>query len=98
MDYNIWFKAKAANAVAPRASRSLMEYRSMSSGTAKQMSLVTNFENFQAARELADVSGALWARLRQEAEAAFSRERALAPLFVNSILNRAAFEDALIHR
>jgi hypothetical protein len=32
------------------------------------------------------------------AEDAFSRERALAPIFVNSILNRAAFEDAVVHR
>ncbi|MCI0468390.1 MAG: serine O-acetyltransferase [Beijerinckiaceae bacterium] len=36
--------------------------------------------------------------MRQEAEDAFSRERALGPLFVNSILNRPSFEDAVIHR
>jgi hypothetical protein len=59
---------------------------------------VTNFEHFQAAKAKADVSTTLWACLRQEAEDAFSRERALAPLFVNAILNRASFEDAVIHR
>ncbi|MGB6699527.1 MAG: serine O-acetyltransferase [Methylocella sp.] len=62
------------------------------------MSLVTGFEPFQSAKGQADLSATLWARLRQEAEDAFSRERALAPLFVNSILNRPAFEDAVIHR
>ncbi|MCI0600744.1 MAG: serine O-acetyltransferase [Beijerinckiaceae bacterium] len=62
------------------------------------MSLVTSFERFQAAKAQADLSSLLWARLRQEAEEAFSRERALAPLFVNSILNRTSFEDAVIHR
>jgi serine O-acetyltransferase len=45
-----------------------------------------------------ELSAALWARLRQEAEDAFSQERALAPLFVNSILNRSSFEDAVVHR
>lgn len=62
------------------------------------MSLVTNFERFQTAKAQADVSTALWTRLRLEAEDAFSRERALAPLFVNSILNRSTFEDAVIQR
>jgi serine O-acetyltransferase len=62
------------------------------------MSLVTNFERFEAAGAEADLSFALWARLQQEAEDAFSRERSLASLFVNSILNRPTFEDAVIHR
>jgi serine O-acetyltransferase len=65
---------------------------------AQELMAVTNFERFQAAKAKADVSTTLWARLRQEAEDAFSRERALAPLFVNAILNRASFEDAVIHR
>ena len=62
------------------------------------MSLVANFERFQAAKTKVDVSAALWARLRQEAAEAYSQERALGALFVNSILNRASFEDAVIHR
>jgi serine O-acetyltransferase len=62
------------------------------------MSLVANFERFQAAKSQADASTALWTRLRQEAEEAFSRECALSPLFINSILNRSPFEDAVIHR
>jgi serine O-acetyltransferase len=62
------------------------------------MSLVANFEPFQSPKAEADLSATLWARLRQEAEDAFARERALAPIFVNSILNRLAFEDAVIHR
>ena len=43
-------------------------------------------------------SAALFARLRQEAEDAFAIERALSPLFVNSILNRSTFEEAVVHR
>jgi serine O-acetyltransferase len=62
------------------------------------MSLFTNFERFEAAKAGADLSFALWARLRQEAEDAFSSERALAPLFVSSILNRPTYEDAVVHR
>src|SRR2546430_1514337 len=62
------------------------------------MSLVTNFEPFQSAKAQADLSATLWATLRREAEDAFARERALAPIIVNSILNRTAFEDAVIHR
>src|SRR2546430_4497768 len=62
------------------------------------MSLVTNFEPFQSAKAQADLSATLWATLRREAEDAFARERALAPIVVNSILNRTAFEDAVIHR
>jgi serine O-acetyltransferase len=62
------------------------------------MSLVTNFERFQAAKRQADLSAPVWVRVRQEAEEAFSRERALAPLLVNSILNRTSFEVAVIHR
>jgi hypothetical protein len=67
-------------------------------GTVKQMSLVTIFEPLQSAKAQADLSATLWARLRHEAEDAFARERALVPIFVNSILNRSAFEDAVIHR
>jgi serine O-acetyltransferase len=62
------------------------------------MSQVTTFEPFQSAKAQADLSATLWARLRQEAEDALARERALAPIIVNSILNRPAFEDAVIHR
>jgi serine O-acetyltransferase len=62
------------------------------------MSLVTNFERFEAAKAGAELSFALWARLRQEAEEALSREAALAPLFATSILNRPTFEEAVIHR
>src|SRR3977135_3260355 len=62
------------------------------------MSLVANFERFQSAKAEADLSASLWARLRQEAEDALARDRALAPFFVKSILNRPAFEDAVIHR
>lgn len=62
------------------------------------MSLQTNLERFQTAGTQADLSFALWARLQQEAEDALSRERALSALFVNSIVNRQTFEDAVIHR
>lgn len=62
------------------------------------MSLVTNFEWPQAAKVQDGLADALWARLRHEAEDAFSRDRALASLFVNSILNRQSFEDAVVHR
>ncbi len=62
------------------------------------MSLVTNFEPVESAKAQADLSASLWARLRQEAEDAFARERVLAPIVVNSILNRPTFEDAVIHR
>src|ERR1700730_16829017 len=62
------------------------------------MSLVTNSEPFQSAKAQADLSATLWATLRREAEDAFAREHALAPIIVNSILNRPAFEDAVIHR
>lgn len=44
---------------------------------------------------LADV---LWARLRQEAKEALERAPMLAPLFVDSILNRRSFEAAIFHR
>jgi serine O-acetyltransferase len=40
----------------------------------------------------------LWARLRQEAEAAVAHEPTLAPLFFNSILNQPSFEAAIFHR
>ena len=62
------------------------------------MSPVTNFEPFPSAKAQADLSVTLWAWLRQEAEDALASEPALAPIFVNSILNRPAFEDAVIHR
>jgi hypothetical protein len=67
-------------------------------GRSNRCRLVTNFEPFQSAKGQADLSATLWASLRQGAEDAFARERALAPLFVNSILNRTAFEDAVIDR
>jgi serine O-acetyltransferase len=44
---------------------------------------------------LADV---LWIKLRQEAEDALAKTPVLAPLFVDSILNRATFEAAIFHR
>jgi len=40
----------------------------------------------------------LWARLRQEAKEALERAPMLAPLFVDSILNRRSFEAAIFHR
>jgi serine O-acetyltransferase len=40
----------------------------------------------------------LWARLRQEAKEALERAPLLAPLFVDSILNRRSFEAAIFHR
>ncbi len=62
------------------------------------MTLVTNEAPSEAAMPPETSSLALWTRLRQEAEEAFARERTLAPLFVNSILNRSSLEDAVIHR
>jgi serine O-acetyltransferase len=44
---------------------------------------------------LADV---LWARLQQEAREALAAAPALAPLFIESILNRRSFEAAIFHR
>ena len=44
---------------------------------------------------LADV---LWARLREEAKEALQRAPMLAPLFMESILNRRSFEAAIFHR
>ncbi len=44
---------------------------------------------------LADV---LWLRLRQEAKEALAAAPMLAPLFVESILNRRSFEAAIFHR
>ena len=46
----------------------------------------------------AAVTDALWARLRQEAEAAYEREPKLASLFFDSILNQPSFEAAVFHR
>ncbi len=40
----------------------------------------------------------LWARLRQEAKEALANAPMLAPLFVESILNRRSFEAAIFHR
>jgi len=62
------------------------------------MTVITNPAPIAHSKTEANLSAVLWARLRQEAEDAFSHERALAPLFVNSILNRSNFEDAVIHR
>jgi serine O-acetyltransferase len=63
-----------------------------------RMALVTNSEPSQTVAAQPASSIALWSRLRLEAEEAFGKERALAPLFVNSILNRSTFEDAVVHR
>ena len=70
----------------------------MSRRTIGKMTLIANPEPLEAAQTEFTASKALWTRLRQEAEDAFSRERVLAPLFVNSILNRSSFEDAVVHR
>ena len=40
----------------------------------------------------------LWARLQQEAREALAAAPALAPLFIESILNRRSFEAAIFHR
>ena len=40
----------------------------------------------------------LWNRLRQEAQEALVQSPVLAPLFVDSILNRSSFEAAIFHR
>jgi serine O-acetyltransferase len=40
----------------------------------------------------------LWAKLRQEAKEALAEAPMLAPLFVESILNRRSFEAAIFHR
>lgn len=44
------------------------------------------------------LADALWIRLRQEAQEALNRTPVLAPLFVDSILNRRTFEAAIFHR
>jgi serine O-acetyltransferase len=62
------------------------------------MTLITNAERLDSPRTERTLTAALWDRVRQEAEEAFLHERALAPLFVNSILNRGSLEDAVIHR
>jgi serine O-acetyltransferase len=46
----------------------------------------------------AELSDRLWVRLRQEAEEAYARAPMLGVLFVDSVLDRASFEDAAIHR
>jgi len=40
----------------------------------------------------------LWAKLRHEAKEALANAPLLAPLFVESILNRRSFEAAIFHR
>lgn len=40
----------------------------------------------------------MWAHMRNEAEEALRRDPALTPLFLRDVLNRASFEDAVIHR
>jgi serine O-acetyltransferase len=70
----------------------------MTRRTIGPMTLITNEAPFETAVPRQVSSLTLWMRLRQEAEEAFARERALAPLFVNSILNRSSFEDAVVHR
>jgi serine O-acetyltransferase len=59
------------------------------------MTPIPHLKPLESAR---DQTVSLWTRLRQEAEDAFAREGALAPLFVNSILNHSTFEDAVAHR
>ena len=46
----------------------------------------------------AAMTDALWARLRQEAEEAYSHEPKLASLFFDSVLNQPSFEVAVFHR
>ncbi len=48
--------------------------------------------------QAAAMTDALWARLRQEAEEAYSHEPKLASLFFDSILNQPSFEAAVFHR
>jgi serine O-acetyltransferase len=74
-----------------------MDLLQMSLPTTGQISLVATPEPLQKAA-LPATSAALWTRLRHEAEKAFAKERALSSLFVNSILNRLTFEDAVVHR
>ena len=62
------------------------------------MALAPKSEPSQTIAAAPAFSIALWTRLRLEAEEAVGAERALAPLLVNSILNRSTFEDAVIHR
>lgn len=70
----------------------------MNRRTIGPMTLVTTPEPLHKVAKQPASLIALWRRLRQEAEDACAKERALAPLFVNSILNRSTFEDAVIHR
>jgi serine O-acetyltransferase len=60
----------------------------------KQVAASSNGELVDS-QVLADV---LWIKLRQEAEDALAKTPVLAPLFVDSILNRASFEAAIFHR
>jgi len=62
------------------------------------MSLIAEPGSFGRGPHLVPVNDTLWNQLRQEAEIALVQERALAPLFVNFILNRASFEEAVAHR
>jgi serine O-acetyltransferase len=62
------------------------------------MTIMTDIQQIGAAKAETQLSGILWERLQQEAEAAFVNDRALAALFVNSVLNRSSFEDAVAHR
>lgn len=68
------------------------------SNAPRHLSLV---ESVRRKPEPARESGAadlLWNKLREEAEDAFDREPNLAALLRRSVLDRASFEDAVIHR
>jgi len=59
--------------------------------------MVTNFEPFQSAKAQADLFRDPLGNAPAGGRRRVRAERALAPI-VNSILNRPAFEDAVIHR
>lgn len=62
------------------------------------MSVIATSESFHKGPRLIRLDDTLWNQLRDEAEIALAQERALAPLFVNFILNRSSFEEAVAHR
>jgi serine O-acetyltransferase len=62
------------------------------------MSVIAALQGFKTIAPELGSEDALWNQLREEAESALSRERALASLFVNTILTRSSFEDAVAYR
>jgi serine O-acetyltransferase len=49
-------------------------------------------------RVLEEPADLLWSKLREEAEDAYERESTLASLLRRTVLDRASFEDAVVHR